>query len=173
MENYTTKVVYVYEHRPSINVTKTIKGSYANLDKQFELEINLTDNQGNPYDQTTEYKIQDSANNIIEQGVITNGTGIVTIGHGQKITFSSILEGTNYSIKELGAKDYVTRINDVVDNDKEISGVLLDNTDIDFINEKEYVAPTGIILTVMPFAIGIAIVVVSYIILRKSKKNRE
>ena len=173
MENYTTEVVYVYEHRPSINVTKTIKGSYANLDKQFELEINLTDNQGNPYNQTTEYKIQDSANNIIEQGVITNGTGVVTIGHGQKITFSSILEGTNYSIKELGAKDYVTKINGVVDNDKEISGILLDNADIDFINEKEYVAPTGIVLSVLPFALGIAIVIVAYVFLRKNKKNRE
>ncbi|MBO5476791.1 MAG: Cna B-type domain-containing protein [Clostridia bacterium] len=173
IEQYTTQVTYVYEHRPSIYVTKTVKGSYANLDKQFTLEINLTDKNGNQYVDTTKYKIEDSANNIVYEGEIVNGNGIVTISHGQTITFSSILEGTNYSIKELGAKDYITRINSVVQEDKEITGELVDNTIIDIVNEKEYVAPTGIILSVLPFVLGIAIVIILYIVLRKSKKNRE
>ena len=57
---------------------------------------------------------------------------------------------------------------------KAISDVITQNTTIEFINEKEYISPTGIVLNILPFVLGLIIVVIIGIIIRnKRRKNHD
>ena len=48
---------------------------------------------------------------------------------------------------------------------------VLSNEIIEFINTKEYTAPTGIILNILPFVCGIAIIGVVYFIFTNKKQE--
>ena len=94
------------------------------------------------------------------------------LSNGQKISIYKVPVDTIYTVSELGAEDYITTINGNEAKDKSIIDSLNDDTVLDFVNEKDYIAPTGIMFSVLPFGIGIIIVVGFIVYLKKMKKNK-
>ena len=172
MDNTIINVKYIYEYRPNIIISKIVKGNYAEVDKKFEFSINILDNDTN-YSKDIKYNITNVNGDIVSEGKIVNGQANIYIGHNEKATLYEIPEDLTYTITELEAKDYTTYINNEISNSKSITGILNNNTQIEFVNEKEYISPTGIMLNVLPFAIGIIIVVLLIILIAKFKKNNK
>ena len=172
MDNVITNVKYIYEYRPNIYISKIVKGTYADVDKKFEFSINILDNDAN-YSKDIRYDITNINGDIVSEGQIINGQGTIFIGHNEKVTLYEIPADLTYTITELNADDYTTYINNQISKSKSITGVLNGNTQIEFVNEKEYISPTGIVLNVLPFAIGIIIVVFFIVLIVKVKKNNK
>ena len=172
MDNTIINVKYIYEYRPNIIISKIVKGNYAEVDKKFEFSINILDNDTN-YSKDIKYNITNVNGDIVSEGKIVNGQANIYIGHNEKATLYEIPEDLTYTITELEAKDYTTYINNEISNSKSITGILNNNTQIEFVNEKEYISPTGIMLNVLPFAIGIIIVVLLIVLIAKFKKNNK
>ena len=173
MDKEESTVTYVYEYRPNLYITKQVKGNYASVNKAFEFNIKVIAESGEEYTGNVQYKVFDTDGSEIESGDIVNGNGNVSLKHGQKVQISGIPEYSTYTIKELNAEDYTTYINQKEVRNRTTSGVLTKNTTIDYVNELEYSAPTGILLNIMPFAIGFVIVVILFVIISKSRKNRK
>ncbi len=173
MDKEESTVTYVYEYRPNLYITKQVKGNYASVNKAFEFNIKVTAESGEEYIGNVQYKVFDTDGSEIESGDIVNGNGNVSLKHGQKVQISGIPEYSTYTIKELNAEDYTTYINQKEVRNRTTSGVLTKNTTIDYVNELEYSAPTGILLNIIPFAIGFVIVVILFVIISKSRKNRK
>ena len=173
MDKAVTQVTYIYEYRPNICISKIVKGTYADIDKKFEFTVNISDGNSN-YNGVIKYELLDSNNDVISQGEILDGHGTVYIGHNERVILYEIPEDLNYTIQELNAIDYDTQINGEYSESKAISDVITQNTTIEFINEKEYISPTGIVLNILPFVLGLIIVVIIGIIIRnKRRKNHD
>ena len=171
MDSPVTQVTYIYEYRPNIYISKIVKGTYADINKKFEFSVNINDGD-NSYSGTIKYDLVNSNNDVISQGEILNGQGTVYIRHNEKVILYEIPANLTYTIKELNASDYDTQINGEYSNTKSISDTITQNTTIEFINEKEYISPTGIVLNILPFAIGAIIVVIIAGIIIRNKKRR-
>ena len=171
MDSPVTQVTYIYEYRPNIYISKIVKGTYADINKKFEFSVNINDGD-NSYSGTIKYDLVNSNNDVISQGEILNGQGTVYIRHNEKVILYEIPANLTYTIKELNASDYDTQINGEYSNTKSISDTITQNTTIEFINEKEYISPTGIVLNILPFAIGVVIVVIIAGIIIRNKKRR-
>ena len=165
-------VTYVYEYRPDLHITKTVKGTYADIDKVFDFKVELVDDEGQHCTKKLDYEIQDAQGNIVENSQIENGELDLKLSNGQKISIYKVPVDTIYTVSELGAEDYITTINGNEAKDKSIMNSLNDDTVLDFVNEKDYIAPTGIMFSVLPFGIGIIIVVSFIVYLKKMKKNK-
>lgn len=172
MDDRTIKVIYTYEYRPNMYISKIVKGSYADINKKFEFSIKLLDESANVFTGSIKYQVMNEAQNVLSQGELLNGIGTIYIGHNERATLFGIPEGTKYSIEEVNCNDYRTDINGIYAEDKKIEGIINDEELIEYVNEKEYISPTGIVLTALPFAIGIVIVAVIFIAITKFKKNR-
>ncbi len=171
MDKPITQVTYIYEYRPNIYISKIVKGTYADVNKKFEFSININDGNTN-YSGIIKYDLVNSNNDVISQGEILNGQGTIYIGHNERVILYEIPVNLTYTIQELNSSDYDTQINGEYSNTKSISDTITQNTTIEFINEKEYISPTGIVLNILPFATGAIIVVIIAVIIIRNKKRK-
>ena len=147
---------------------KEVSGNQASKDKYFAFTVKLT---GAPAGTVYAVDLSDadatsgtSAATIAANAGKTNPTTL-TVGedgtaiavfylqHGQEITIKGIGKDVKYDVTE-NAEDYKSTAAGVTDYDDPVSGTI-DATDLNtsYLNTRNGVIPTGVIMTVAPFAV--------------------
>lgn len=173
MEQTQTEVVYIYEYVPPLTITKTVKGSYSDVNKVFQFDITLIDRIGLPLERNVTYTIYNEDSSVDSNGSVYDGTLSFNLKNGQKIVFNNISNGTTYTITEENDTSYTTYIDNTLSSTKSIRAVLTSSTTVDFVNEKNYNAPTGLTFSILPYTLGFAIVVALFLVVKKVNKNRK
>ncbi|MEE3492656.1 DUF7601 domain-containing protein [Ruminococcus sp.] len=188
-----------------IEFGKEVTGNQGSKDKYFAVKIQLTPDATHTIDDASTFPvIMTSAEREPDPTAATatsytaaamkekNNVDVLTGGQlkgghtfylkdGQYITVQGLPDGVTYSVTE-AAEDY-TQQNGI---SKDVSGKTYDNTDstsgtltqdikTGFVNNKNGVIPTGVLLTVAPFAIGLLLfgALAIFFIARKKKRAEE
>lgn len=169
-------VKYIYEYRPEFVLIKEVRGNYASLTEKFTFIMDFKNLDNTPYTSNTiTYKVVDTDGTVISSQETDTGSITVDISHNQKVRVIGVAENTKYSVREVDARTYVTRINNVENEDKYTMGIHEDATEVLFTNIKHMSAQTGVVLYTMPFVIA-AIAITSIFVMshiNKKRKNRD
>lgn len=155
-----------------LGIKNATEGNQADKTKQFDYTVKLDDGiPGSTYTIT----IYDKDGNVKETGTITideNGdaTYDFTLADGEYAEIPEIATGTKYSVT--ADKDGYDQTKEDVENYEDtVSGTLSEDKDTSYTHKKEGTIPTGVVMTIAPFA-GVALAGAAGVIL-KSKKKRE
>ncbi|MGY3725050.1 Collagen binding domain-containing protein [Granulicatella balaenopterae] len=142
--------VIINIEQPDLMISKKVIGTYANFQKEFEFDINITLEDGTPlsgeyyYEGTLDPSIKGD-NVSPENGMISfeNGNSSFKLAHGQRIQIKDLPYGSQYKITERQDNSdlYNVTFNGVDGSD---NGVINEDKVIDVVNKKEIVPPTGI-----------------------------
>ena len=202
-ENYTVKSVTVYSTSISgfvlydgstkssgftnaydtsnLTVRKEVSGNQASFNAYFPVTVNITNAvAGTVYDVDLSgaSASADGNTNPAQLTVGSNGTISQTfyLKHGQEITINGIAKNSKYSVTE-DAGDYTSTAAGISGYTGAVSGTIA-SADIktSYLNTKEGVVPTGIVMNVAPFAAvtllgGVGIVTMA--MKRKSEDDEE
>ena len=168
---------------------KEVSGNQASKDKYFAFTVKLTNAPvGTVYtvdlggaDATSGTSAATIAANAGKTNPTTltvgedgTATAVFYLQHGQEITIEGIGKDVQYNVTE-NAEDYKSTAAGVTDYDDPVSGTI-DVTDLNtsYLNTRNGVIPTGVIMTVAPFAVvtllgGAGVVT----ILMKKKKDED
>jgi hypothetical protein len=140
-------------------IKKSVEGSMGDKEKKFDFNLNLELAAGTEV-QGTIARTDKSTETI----TFKKGDNKFQLADGDVLTVADIPTGTLYTVTESGADDYATDIvcetkdNKVVaNNTKEYSAsdkktpISDGGNTISFTNTKDYAAPTGIRLDIMPY----------------------
>lgn len=182
-----------------LTLRKQVTGNQASRDKYFEFTLNIAAAQPNTkYDVVIDDADATSKANAatIDANVgQTNVTSITTDGagkatqkfylqHGQQITIQGLAKDTTYTVTE-NTEDYKSTANTkdtpVVDTKADTEAAPVDGTIVStdlttgFLNTRDGVIPTGVIMAVAPFAVvtilgGAGVVTM---VMKKNKKEDE
>lgn len=189
-----------YETDADISLTKTVKGNYANKNQLFDFSVTLDDGRANStatynvvYTDATGAEVTALNGNPT---TVTNKTAAtIQLKHGEKAVIKDLPASTTYTIVEDQQATYsavytadgeeettpttatgsatlgvdLTATGKLSDNGMN-NGVLSDE-EIEFVNTKEYTAPTGVILNVLPFVCGLIVVGAVYMVATKKKQE--
>lgn len=149
----------------NLTLTKTVSGNQAEPGAEFQFTIVLSNVADGEYTLSNGQKI-----NVVDG----TGTVDVVLKDGDEVTITDLPEGYSYTITE-AANDYDTTINN---NGASVPGKEATGTNVDkdvtvaYTNTKEGEIPTGVLLTIAPFAalmlIGAAGVL--FVVLKKRAK---
>lgn len=187
------EIDYPFENEYSTDadliVSKTVTGNYASTTQEFTFTVALTGLTAN-----TTYTLTDGDGNPVEVTADASGAASVetTLSHGETFTLTGLPSSAKYTITETQDATYSGEYavtdgsgNNVagtaaIGADVVATGVLSDNAmtnnelqdeEVDFTNNKEYTVPTGIALSVLPFACGIAVVAVLLVVTNKRRQE--
>ncbi len=162
----TTNSTYHIMNTRTITLSKMVEGTLGDPKQGFTFRVYLTGVTGSlPYTGASTVAGVDAPPN----GTIAN-FGTVTLKHGQSITIENIPMGTVYNFIEINSAGYTVTV-----TGNNASGTLTDDTAVEFVNTKNEVMPTGVLLDVLPYGIIVALAVcilVVLLILRKRKLKR-
>ena len=155
--------------------SKTISGNQADKNKRFNFTLTITG--ANPG--TYPIIAHDVEGNPTSITVGANGTatGEYSLTDGSTVKIIGLNAGAVCTVSE-NAEDYTATHS--LDNDTAVSGnssgaVTLTNSDhsVAFTNTRNGIIPTGIIMTIAPFAIGICVfgAIIIFIIVRRKRRN--
>lgn len=150
-----------------ITIRKEVSGNQASRNKYFEFTVNIAHAvPGTVYDvdlRGAEATTQSNAATIKDNEGKTNPTkltveadGTVTqkfyLAHGQEIKIQGIAKDSTYNVTE-NAEDYKSTAAGVTDYTDATNGTVV-STDLktSYLNTRDGVIPTGVIMTVAPFA---------------------
>lgn len=154
-----------------LTLSKTVAGNQGNRNEYFEFEIELTNVAiDGTYVITGGTYGEGSAASI----VVTDHTGKATVflKHGESVKIEGLPEGTSYTITEKGAEDYDTTVNGTDTEDKKASGENLEaDAAVAYTNTRGGTIPTGILLTVAPFAVLMVIGVIGVVFFSLKKRG--
>lgn len=182
-----------------LTLRKQVTGNQASRDKYFEFTLNIDKAQPNTkYDvvideadatsKANAATITANAGQTNVTSITTNGDGKATqkfyLQHGQQVTVQGIAKDTTYAVTE-NTEDYKSTANTAAasvveikaDTDSaEVKGTIASNDlTTGFLNTRDGVIPTGVIMTVAPFAavtlLGGAGVVT--MVMKKKKSSEE
>lgn len=159
-----------------LTLRKQVKGNQASRDKYFEFTLNIASAQPNTkYDVvidgadatsgTNAATISANAGQPNVTSITTDNTGKATqkfyLQHGQQVTVQGIAKDTTYAVTE-NTEDYKSTANTVAapvveikaDTDSaEVNGKIASkDLTTGYLNTREGTIPTGVIMTVAPFA---------------------
>ena len=159
-----------------LTLRKQVKGNQASRDKYFEFTLNIDKAQPNTkYDvviddadatsKANASTIEANAGKANVTSITTDNTGKATqkfyLQHGQQVTVQGIAKDTTYALKE-NTEDYKSTANTkdtpVVETKADTEAAPVDgkivSTDLTtgYLNTRAGVIPTGVIMTVAPFA---------------------
>lgn len=158
-----------------ITLKKVIDGELANLDEMFEFTVKID----SEYDNDKVMIVDTNDNNIygddgdqeivLEDGVDSDP---ISLGNGDTAKIFGLTDGDAYTIVEKLANQngYTTTVTgDILENDnKTVKGSISADTEITFTNTKNAVTPTGIAMTIAPYAIMVvAAAGVAFLFLRR------
>lgn len=140
--NNSTRVTIKNTKLNSLSISKTVQGEMGDKTKPFHFDITLKTANGVPLDGSYPCiisSVSDTAEPIEETLIFTEGKATVTLTHGQKAQLNEIPYGCIYTVKEQEANQdgYLTTYTGTF-------GVLRESTEIQVVNQKEAVPPTGI-----------------------------
>lgn len=179
-KNSDTNIIRVYYKKVfTLSITKLVEDydeKNPNMNKDFQFEIKLTDNTGNPITGTYLYKLN---NETDKKEIVFNQSGIGTFNlkHNDKITFINLPRNLKYEIIELNSEGYFVEITypDGLSDINTTTGILsLDsNQKIGFLNITGYILPeTGssgmLILVLMGISMMLSSFVYGFIFLKRN-----
>lgn len=160
-----------------LTLRKQVTGNQASRDKYFEFTLNIAAAQPNTkYDvviddadatsKTNAATIEANAGKTNVTSITTDGAGKATqkfyLQHGQQVTVQGLAKDTTYAVTE-NTEDYKSTANTaaapVVDTKADTEAAPVDgtiaSTDLTtgFLNTRDGVIPTGVIMAVAPFAV--------------------
>ena len=164
----------------TVNLTlqKLITGNQADMDAtfDFELEVELPAGAANG---TFAITALTTDGTVTANGTFTTangkGTGTVTLRKGGKITVYGLPYGTKVTISEDKGKytaSYVVGTGASVESDTTTELTLNADTSVVFTNTLEGIIPTGVLLTIAPFAALMIIGLVGVLIMIKKKSGK-
>ncbi|MBQ8379910.1 MAG: hypothetical protein IJX34_03745 [Clostridia bacterium] len=178
-----------YSTDADIIVSKTVTGNYASTTQEFAYTVALTGLVANAEYTAT---LADGSTKTITADANGEATLETTLAHGETFTIAGLPSSAAYTITETQDATYSGKYA-VTDGsaapasgeaglgvDVTANGVLADNSmvdniltdeEVDFTNNKEYTVPTGIALSVLPFACGIAVVAVLLVVTNKKRQE--
>ena len=141
----------------NLTFSKTVSGNQASRDKYFA---------SNPNDATTcigNAVTQPQRLTVPADGTVTQ---VFYLQHGQEITIKGLAKGTEYAVTE-NPEDYKQTAPD------NASGTIVsEDVTAAFTNTRSGVIPTGVLLTVAPFAAIMAVGAVGIIVMVGKKRKR-
>lgn len=181
----------------NLTFSKTVDGNQASRDKYFAFtvkiegalpnttyNVNLTNADGTSG--TNAATIAANANKTNAAAITTDGSGTVTatfyLQHRQSIIIEGLTEGAVWTVTE-NEEDYRASVSVDGAAPKNASSATSDNADTDekegiianttvaFTNYREGVVPTGVLLTIAPFAILILAGIAGVIVILGRKKR--
>lgn len=176
----------------ALTVEHTVSGNQASKDKYFKYTVELTGTAGTKYNvdlsgadtqsaatdatkSTNQNKTNPTSATLDSQG---KATLTFYLQHGQKVVIKGLMDGDQYTVK-VDKEDYKAEVNSAayVDATGHTGTVALATTttpSAKFVLTREGVIPTGVIMTVAPFA-AIAAVGAAGIfgVTRKKKEDEE
>lgn len=182
-----------------LTLRKQVTGNQSSRDKYFEFTLNIAAAQPNTkYDvviddadatsKTNAATIEANAGKTNVTSITTDGAGKATqkfyLQHGQQVTVQGLAKDTTYTVTE-NTEDYKSTANTkdapVVDTKADTEAAPVDGTIVStdlttgFLNTRDGVIPTGVIMAVAPFAVvtilgGVGIVTM---VMKKNKKEDE
>lgn len=182
-----------------LTLRKQVTGNQASRDKYFEFTLNIAAAQPNTkYDvviddadatsKANAATIDANAGQTNVTSITTDGAGKATqkfyLQHGQQITIQGLAKDTTYTVTE-NTEDYKSTANTkdtpVVDTKADTEAAPVDGTIVStdlttgFLNTRDGVIPTGVIMAVAPFAVvtilgGAGVVTM---VMKKNKKEGE
>ncbi len=139
-----------------LEVTKTIQGNQAVIDQDFEFKVQINGTTGEWY----KVVVKEDAAATGAESVIVGGTEYTyQITNGGSIRIYGLSNDDTYTVVETAANDdgYTTTIDGSATKDGKATGVVTkDDTVISYVNAKNAVTPTGIIMTVAPYVLIVA-----------------
>ena len=150
-----------------ITIRKEVSGNQASRNKYFEFTVKITDAvPGTVYDvdlsnadattQSNAATIKDNEGKTNPAKLTVGPDGTVTqnfyLAHGQEIKIQGIAKDSTYNVTE-NAEDYKSTAAGVTDYTDATNGTVV-STDLktSYLNTRDGVIPTGVIMTVAPFA---------------------
>lgn len=182
-----------------LTLRKQVTGNQASRDKYFEFTLNIADAQPNTkYDvvideadatsKANAATIEANAGKANVTSITTDDAGKATqkfyLQHGQQVTVQGLAKDTTYTVTE-NTEDYKSTANTkdtpVVDTKADTEAAPVDGTIVStdlttgFLNTRDGVIPTGVIMAVAPFAVvtilgGAGVVTM---MMKKNKKEEE
>lgn len=182
-----------------LTLRKQVTGNQASRDKYFEFTLNIAAAQPNTkYDvviddadatsKSNAATIDANAGQTNVTSITTDGAGKATqkfyLQHGQQVTVQGLAKDTTYTVTE-NTEDYKSTANTkdtpVVDTKADTEAAPVDGTIVStdlttgFLNTRDGVIPTGVIMAVAPFAVvtllgGAGVVTM---MMKKNKKEDE
>lgn len=155
VNNQIAQVDVVNRRLHDLTVSKRVEGSMGDKTKEFTFTLNLSVPEGSA---DTALTVPTSVNYTKggESGTmeVTNGKVTFTLAHGESITFKGLPAGLAYNIEEVGTVPML-KINDGYDVTipDTASGTLQGDVTAAFINTRNGTVPTGLVMTVFPFAL--------------------
>ena len=155
--------------------SKTISGNQADKNKRFNFTLTITG--ANPG--TYPIIANDVTGNptFITVGADGTATGVYSLTNGSTVKIIGLNAGAVCTVSE-DADDYTATHS--LDSGEAVSGessgeVTLEDSDhsVAFTNTREGIIPTGVIMTIAPFAIGICVfgAIIIFIICRRKRRN--
>lgn len=171
----------------NISVTATVSGNMADVDEYFKVKVIINGETGDTYTITG----QDSTVNYKGSTITPSTTyrvgedNYVYLKHGQTITIGNdgtdnqIKSGITYQFIEQDAEEYITSVNSSSTDSKD-TGVLTTTSEDNennntFLNKYERSTLTGIMVTVLPYIIIVALALggIAYMIIRSRKNDNK
>ncbi len=178
-----------------LTLRKQVTGNQASRDKYFEFTLNIDNAQPNTkYDvvideadaisETNAATIDANAKQTNVTSITTNNVGKATqkfyLQHGQQVTVQGIAKGTTYVLTE-NTEDYKstanTKDNPVVDTKADTEAAPVNGTiasedlTTGYLNTRDGVIPTGVIMAVAPFAAVTLLGAVGMVTIKMRKKE--
>ncbi|MCR5274162.1 MAG: DUF5979 domain-containing protein [Clostridiales bacterium] len=159
----------------SLQITKEVAGSRADVSQKFDFTITLKDSDGLPLKSV---RVKQNSGNARNQGLNAQGSWTFKLAHGETVEFIDLDKETAYTVSENnldydagyklnGAEDRVTG--------NTVSGKVGARTELEFINKKNGLIPTGlqipvrtILGAVLVFALGSGVFFV-----RGARRNKD
>ena len=157
-----------------LTVTKEVQGAQGDRTKAFSFPITITNN-GAEVQKEYSYKIISGSQT--EAGTFTSGTSqTVQLKHGDSIEITGLTAQDTYTVGEETVSDYTTtyKIGEAAAAayTDALAGSITADTQITFINSKEGGVPTGLIMSIMPYALMIVFAVAAAAVLFRRKRTR-
>ena len=158
-----------------IEFAKTISGNQADKNKKFTFTLEITG--ANP----GKYAIAVVGTNVITDGSgVTDGmitvaadgtyTGTFALTDGESVKVLELPKGSTYTVTE-APEDYTSTAGTAANFTDATTGSITKNISTGYNNDRSGITPTGVIITVAPFAIGILVfgAVMLYMISRRRR----
>lgn len=162
-------VTNTYAEQPKVcnlTISKTVGGNMGDQSKEFAFTATLS-GEGYTFDGVT-YSI----NNREAQSAGTGTECRFNLKHGDSITFIDLPIGATFTVTETTYSGYVTTVDGVAGNSKEIT-LVETNSSIAFVNTKDVTIDTGILLDTLPYILILGVVAVGAVLLIKKRRNRD
>lgn len=158
----------------SLAVTKTVEGSMAETEKEFDVTVTFTNNTGKTMSSVISY-VEDGNNKTIATTAWKDNSASVKIAlkHNETITFTNIPYGVTYSVVEdnytsADKGGYNTAEYTFSDSAKKIDS---EKDTVNILNKKDVTIDTGIALDSMPYFLMLAVACMGLVVFFMKKRN--